>query len=132
MDSILRRLDFVYGYIDDELITSRDSEEHAKHLHIVLQKLNDTGITINLSKCSIGATQVSFLGHQKTKEGTRPLPTKVEAIQQWKKPETIRELRRFPGVINFYQRFVKNAASIQAPLNEYLKDSKRNDKREIA
>ena len=34
-------------------------------------------------------------------------------------------------MINFYRRFIGNAAAIQAPLNEYLKGAKRKDKRPI-
>ena len=30
-------------------------------------------------------------------------------------------------IINFYQRFIKNAVQISAPLNNFLRDSKRND-----
>ena len=34
-------------------------------------------------------------------------------------------------MINFYRLCLPNAAELQAPLNDYLKDSKKNDKRLI-
>lgn len=33
------------------------------------------------------------------------------------------------GAINFYRRHLKNAADVQPPLNDLLKDSKQNDRR---
>lgn len=39
------------------------------------------------------------------------------------------ELRRFIGAVNFHRRHLKNTANTQAPLNEMLKESKKNDKR---
>lgn len=47
------------------------------------------------------------------------------------KPKTVVELRRFLGTLNFYRKFVRNAAQLQALLNEFLRNSKRNDKRPI-
>lgn len=41
------------------------------------------------------------------------------------------ELRRFFAMLNYYRRCIKNAAKEQAILNEYLKNSKKNDKRPI-
>ena len=62
------------------------------------------------------------LSHQKKR---------VQAIVDYKKPETIVEIRRFLEVVNLYRRFIKRTADIQAPLNEYLRASKMNDKRPV-
>lgn len=35
-------------------------------------------------------------------------------------PKTVKELRRFLGMLNFYRRFIPNAAHIQGPLNQML------------
>jgi len=47
------------------------------------------------------------------------------------KPKDISGLRHFLGIINFYRRFTPNAASIQAPLHEYLTNTKKRDKRPV-
>ncbi|XP_070170800.1 uncharacterized protein [Polyergus mexicanus] len=64
-----------------------------------------------------------------SKQGIKPTSEKVKAIIDYKKPKTIHELRRFIGIINFYHRCLKNAASHQAVLTDYLKDSRKRDKR---
>ncbi|CAH2108893.1 unnamed protein product [Euphydryas editha] len=80
-------------------------------------------MVINTSKCVFGVSQVTFLGYHITAEGTKPLPSKVEAIKNFPIPKTVRELRRFLGMVNFYRRFVPNAAIYQAPLNALLMGS---------
>ncbi|XP_068087027.1 uncharacterized protein [Anabrus simplex] len=66
-----------------------------------------------------------------TQDGSRPLPEKVQAIKDYKLPETVRDLRTFLGLINFYRRYLPNAAETQAILHEYLKGAKKNDSRKI-
>lgn len=44
------------------------------------------------------------------------MPEKVQAIQDFKKSETIKQLRHFLETINFYRRFVLKAAKDQAKL----------------
>ncbi|KMQ88784.1 gag-pol polyprotein [Lasius niger] len=78
-----------------------------------------------------GAETVKYLGYKISQKGFAPLPDKVKALQEYKKPKDIQELRRFLGAVNFYLRFLPNAAATQARLNKYLKDSKKNDKRPI-
>ncbi|GFY45311.1 transposon Ty3-I Gag-Pol polyprotein [Trichonephila inaurata madagascariensis] len=46
----------------------------------------------------------------------------------YKQPATGHEFRKFWGILNF---FLPKAAHIQAPLHDFLKNSKKNDKREI-
>jgi hypothetical protein len=75
-----------------------------------------------------GAQEVDYLGHKISSEGTQPPASRVSAINNFPRPETVKDLRRFLGIVNFYRRFVKNAASIQAPLHAFLKHSRKNDK----
>ena len=51
----------------------------------------------------------------------RPSSRKLVAIQKWKRPETITELRGFLGCCNFYHTFVPNYAKLAAPLTEIQK-----------
>ena len=60
-----------------------------------------------------------------------PTTEKVRAISQFPKPKTVVELRRFLGKVNFYRIAIPHAAETHAPLNQYLLDSRENDKREI-
>ena len=55
----------------------------------------------------------------------------MKAVTNFTKPKTIAELRRFLGMFNFYRRCLPHAAETQASLNNFLSDSRKNDKRVI-
>ncbi|KAG8201266.1 hypothetical protein JTE90_016752 [Oedothorax gibbosus] len=62
----------------------------------------------------------------------KPLPEKVDAVLQYKLPETIAALRKFLGLLNFYRRFVLNTAEHQCLLHSFVKGSKgKRDNRRI-
>ncbi len=46
---------------------------------------------------------------------------KVDAVMEWPRPTTVKELQRFLGFANFYRRFIRNYSSIAAPLTSLLK-----------
>ncbi|GFR10160.1 retrovirus-related Pol polyprotein from transposon 17.6 [Trichonephila clavata] len=108
---VLSGLDFVFRYLDDVLIDSSSEEEHEKHVKLVFDRFQQYGLRINFSKSLMGANQVEYLGYLITSEGSRPLPEKVEVTTNYKLPDTIHELRTFLGIVNFYRRYLKDAAS---------------------
>lgn len=121
VDEVTRGMDFCYPFIDDFLVFSEDEEQHLHHLRQLFGKLKEYGIVVNRAKCVFGASEVAFLGYKVSSAGITPLDDKVLAIKNYPIPKTVKELRRFLGMINFYRKFIKNAARIQAPLNELLK-----------
>ncbi|GFT73857.1 retrovirus-related Pol polyprotein from transposon 17.6 [Nephila pilipes] len=110
---------------------SKSEAEHKTHVRAVFQKLQHYGLTINTSKCVFGVSEISFLGHLVTQQGTKPLPNKVEPILNYPKPKTIKELQRFLGILNFFRRFLPNVAQHQIALSEFLKGTRKNDNRVI-
>ena len=131
IDSLFRDLDFIFCYVDDIIIMSDSHEEHLRHLRIVLDRLRQHGLRINPSKCALGQAEVTFLGYLISAEGYRPPPERVQCILDYPKPDTVKDMRRFLAMINFYRRCIPRAAEIQAPLYVYQQDSKKNDKRKI-
>ncbi|XP_076299903.1 uncharacterized protein LOC143218556 [Lasioglossum baleicum] len=121
IDDVLRGLDLCYAYLDDILVASRNEEEHKEHLRQLFSRLEEYGIIINPTKCVFAAPEVKFLGYIVNAQGTKPLTDKVNAIREFPTPKTVKQLRRFLGMVNFYRRFVANAAKIQSPLNALLK-----------
>lgn len=122
IDEALRGLESCYAYIDDILVASSSHEEHARNLHELFSRLDKYGIVVNTSKCVFGASEVTFLGYAISKDGIRPLPEKVNAVREFPKPATIKQLRQFLGMVNFYRRFIPDAAKTQVPLNAALTD----------
>lgn len=103
-DETLRVLDFCDAYLDDILVASTNEEEHIRRLRTEFQRLTRFGITLNPTKCLLGRAGVKFLGcaiqrHQTTRgqgQGPRGFPL----------PATVKELRRFLGMMNRHRRFI--------------------------
>lgn len=121
MEDILADLEFVHVYIDDILVASKSEEEHVEHLRIVLGKLKEAGLTLSPTKCKFGMKEVRYLGNMYSEQGRRTDPDKVKAIVEWTTPDSVKEVRRFLGVVGYYRRYVKNFANIARPLTDLLK-----------
>ena len=128
MDQVLRGMEFCYVYIDDVLVASSTPEEHKEHLHLVFQRFEQFGIVINPTKCLLGVSELHFLGHHVTQQGVSPLPEQVQVIRKFPLPTTLRQLREFLGLVNFYHRFIPHCATILSPLNALLKSTATNSR----
>ena len=71
---------FVIVFIDDILVYSRDEEEHANHLRLVLQTLREKQLYAKFNKCEFWLDQVVFLGHIVSGEGIKVDPKKIEEV----------------------------------------------------
>ena len=89
VDNITRDLDFVFVYIDDILVASKNSAEHQHHLRQLFTRLNKYGLAINVAKCQFAQTTLKFLGHLVSSEGIAPLPDKITTILDFPKPYTL-------------------------------------------
>ena len=110
-----------YWYLDDILVGSPDSAAHLQTLRDLLERLQWAGLVINGDKCVFAVPELEFLGHRVTAAGITPLPDKVAAVQRHPRPTTVRELMAYLGLVNFYRRFVPNAARILKPLTDALR-----------
>ncbi|GJV70375.1 retrotransposable element Tf2 [Tanacetum coccineum] len=107
---------FVLVFFDDILIYSKKLEEHCDHLAQVLQVMKDNTLYAKKSKCYFAVPQVEYLGHIISAQGVSTNPSKIEAIQKWPIPSTLKQLRGFLGLTGYYRRFIKDYASISQPL----------------
>jgi RNase H-like domain found in reverse transcriptase len=69
--------------------------------------------------------EVEFLGHLVSSSGVRPLSSHVEAIREFPRPSTVKELQKFLGLLNFYRRFVPCAAQLLRLLTDALAGKRR-------
>jgi cleavage and polyadenylation specificity factor subunit 1 len=117
----------VFVYIDDILISSRDEDEHQRHTRIVLDRIKTANLALSFNKCEFNADSIDFLGHRVSAEGIAPLPEKVKEITDFPLPSTIAQLKGFLGLINWYRRFLKNAADYLGVLDEAAKTNRKRD-----
>ncbi len=63
MDRILLKVGNVRCYVDDVVIFSKNTEEHARHLKNVFRILKDNGLSLRFKKCSFMQPSAELLGH---------------------------------------------------------------------
>ena len=120
MDEVTQQLPGIFVYLDDVLVASQTPEEHASHLRSLFEALSKFGLVINQSKCVFGARELDFLGHRVSPAGIRPLEDKVQAVQRYEAPRTVKALQRFLGMLNFYRRSLPGIAAVLRPLTDAL------------
>ena len=119
MEEIFRdMLHKVEVYLDDVGIFDNTWEEHLQTVEKVLTRLQDHDFTVKPEKCEWAVRETSFLGFWLTPTGLKQWPRKVEAILKLDKPKTLKQLRAFVGMVNFYRLFHKRRAHIMAPLTD--------------
>src|SRR6187401_609663 len=107
---------FVVVYLDDILIFSKNKEDHAEHLRLVLEKLREHQLYAKFSKCEFWLKEVRFLRHVISEEGIAVDPVKVQAVTEWLAPTSVGEIRSFLGLAGYYRRFVELFSKIAKPM----------------
>jgi hypothetical protein len=113
---------FVVVFIDDILIYSKNEEEHARHLRIVLTRLREHQLYAKFSKCVFWLEEIQFLGHVLSAKGIAVVPSKVKDILEWKPPTTVHQVRSFLGLAGYYRRFILDFSKLVKPITSLLKN----------
>ena len=72
-------------------------------------------------KCSFLQPTLSFFGQIFSAEGTRPDRKRVEDLQNASEPQNASEVRSLLGMANYSRKYIKDFATITAPLQELTK-----------
>ena len=123
MECVLRGLNWKIAliYLDDVLVFSRTFEDHLQHLRLVFERFREANLKLKPKKCYFAQKKVKYLGHVISKDGIYPDPEKLSAIQEYPVPRTVKEVRAFLGLANYYRKFVKDFAKIAGPLHDLTK-----------
>ena len=107
---------YVFVYLDDILIFSKNLKDHIHHVQTVLQRLLENSLFVKTEKCEFHTSSVAFLGYIVGQGSVEMDPSKVSAVTSWRVPESRKELQRFLGFANFYRRFIRGYSTVAAPL----------------
>ncbi|GKC68971.1 hypothetical protein Tco_1114854 [Tanacetum coccineum] len=112
-------------FIDDILIYSRNKEEQADHLRIILELLKKKKLYAKFSKCDFWINIVQFRGHVIDSRVIHVDPTKIKAVKDWASPITPTKIRQFLGLTGYYWRFIKGFLKITKSLTELTQKNKK-------
>jgi hypothetical protein len=101
MTSIFKELGdkFLKIFVDNLNIHSKNWEKHLQHLDVVFFKLKEVNLKLNPRKCYFIAKSITFLGHMASNEGTKPNPSKIDAMFHFPKPKIVTNIRSFNPTI---------------------------------
>jgi len=101
---------FVFVYLGDLLVASSSMEEHVLHVERVLERIREAGLRLKPEKCHFATQKIEYLGHTLTPEGFKPNEAKIVALKEFLRPQSVKEVRTFLGLVYFYTKHVKNMA----------------------
>ena len=121
MMDLMASLEYVRAYIDDLLIITRGTlDDHIEKIKIVLARLRDAGLKVNAAKSFFCTHEIEYLGYILTREGIKPQNKKVQAILALNPPNSVKELRHFLGMVQYYRDMWVKRSEMLAPLSDLV------------
>ena len=99
---------------------SDDPAEHLLKLTAILGTLREHDLLVKGSKSELFCSWVEFLGFNVSTEGWPPTESEVSAVVDWPAPETVKHLRSFLGMANFFRSIMPAYLEMAAPLTDLL------------
>lgn len=113
--------DFVMVFLDDIAIyTKGTAKQHMEHVSKVLEALAKHKLKVKLSKCSFFKSEVEYLGHIISGDCIKPDPKKLKTVNEWPEPTNNTQVQAFVGLVNYYNKMIKDYAKIAAPLTDIM------------
>lgn len=126
MDELFGDLPFVKVFIDDICIFSKgDLNDHMEKIRVVLDRLREANLQINMKKSKFIADELKYLGFIISPQGIRVDEKKVEAINQIAIPKNKKELRQLLGMVNYIRQSVRKHSQHTAILSDLLSDKQK-------
>lgn len=116
----------VFVYLDDIIVISDTFEEHISLLQQVADRLKAANLSINIEKSRFCVSEVPYLGYILGRDGLRPNPDRISAIVNYERPKSLKALRRFLGMCNYYRRFLAEYSAVTQPLTNLLRNKPKN------
>ena len=118
INNILRQIPNKNRHIaimDDCLIHSKFAD-HLQDLINLFNSLIKNGLKISPKKCEFFSTELVYMGLKFLKHNGRPsftpMKDKCDAIRHLDPPRTVRNCRKFCGMVNYLTTFLKNLQEI--------------------
>jgi len=108
-------------YLDDIVIYGPNLKEHNKRLIQVLNRLREHNLKLQPDKCEFLRKEIIYLRHIITKDGIRPDPSKLCAVEKFPVPRKVKDVQFFLGLAEYYRKFIEDFSKIAKPLTRLTK-----------
>ncbi len=103
---------FCQIYLDDIIIYSKTLKKHKWHVRLVLHRLQETNLQMNINKCEFHVQKIFFLKLLLFIEELKMNLRKVQAVVKWFTFTNLTQMQFFVDFCNFYRHFIKNFSKI--------------------
>jgi len=113
INEILRDLinkEKVAAFVDNVLVGTKMEEGHDEIVEEILKRLEENDLYIKPEKCVWKVRKIGFLGVVIRPNGIEMKEEKVEGVLGWPVPKTMKDIRKFLGLANYYRRFIRDFA----------------------
>ena len=119
---------FSTAYVDNILIYSQTFKEHWNHVKLILSRLQNASLQVDISKCNFEVHEIKYLGlniqsaieHGQSGSVSMDI-AKTDTIKEWKFPASLKEVQSFIAFANFYHQFIKDFAKLASLLTALTK-----------
>ncbi len=103
---------FCQIYLDDIIIYSKISKKHKRHVQLILNKLQEADLQININKCKFHVQKTIFLELLMLIKKLKMNSWKIQAVVNWSILNNLTQIQSFINFCNFYWCFIKNFLKI--------------------
>ncbi len=104
--------DFCQVYLDDILIYSKTQWEYKQHIKMILNRLWEADLQMNIRKCEFNVEEIIFLEVIVSEQDLHMNFIKMKVIVNWTTSINLKEVQSFVRFINFYHCFIKNFSKL--------------------
>ncbi|VDO20694.1 unnamed protein product [Haemonchus placei] len=109
-------------YLDDIIVFDKDFESHLNSLRKVFKRFRLYNIKASGKKLTeIARSKITFLGHEISCSVYCPAERNIRAIRDRPRPRTVKDIKGFIGMANFFRKIIKGFAAIPSPLYDLCK-----------
>ena len=103
---------FCQIYLDDIIIYSKTLKKHKRYVRLILNKLREADLQIDINKCEFHVQKTIFLELLISIKELKMNSRKMQAVVDWSTLNNLTQMQFFIDFCNFYQRFIKNFSKI--------------------
>ncbi len=103
---------FCQIYLDDIIIYSKILKKHKQHVRLILNKLREADLQMNINKCKFYVQEIIFLELLIFIKELKMNSWKIQAVMKWSILNNLTQIQSFIDFCNFYWRFIKNFSKI--------------------
>ncbi len=112
---------FYTAYLNNILIYFDNKLEHEIHVKLILRKLQEADLQMNIIKCEFYITQVSYLELIIIIEEVKINSFKINIIINWLILINVKDIQSFLNFMNFYKRFIYDYNRITISLTRLIR-----------